>query len=168
MRYEDVQRTPRSLKVLLGIFLALSLVINAAVLVAMSRGEGKPDWVAWSWLIPAPLCLAFTYFIFASAKMSVWVDETEVRVRMRPFHIADKRIPWLSIQSAQVRSINPFGEFGGWGIRWNPFNGKTGYIWGGKNGLELTLKDGKRIVVTVADADQLRTCLDAIRRVAAL
>lgn len=166
MRYEDEQRTPRSLKIILGIFLGSFIVLYAVVVVVMSRGESKPDWIEWSWFLPAPLCLAFTYFIFASAKMRVWVDSEQVRVRMRPFHIADKRIPWTSIKSARVRSkFNAFGEFGGWGIRWNPFNGNTGYIWGGKDGLELTLNDGKRVVVTVNDGDAVRSCLDEIQRV---
>ena len=141
-------------------------MLNTVVVVAMSRGETKPDWVDWGWFIPAPLCLAIAYFIFASAKMRVWVDSEQVRIRLRPFHIADKRIPWSSIKSARVRQkFNAFGEFGGWGIRWNPFNGKTGYIWGGRDGLELTLNDDKRVVITVLNGEEVRACLDEIQRV---
>ncbi len=171
MRYEDVQKTPHGLKILLGAVLVISIVINMAVLVAIMQGndpEASSD-LGWlqpgAWLIIAPLIIMFTFFIFTSAKMWVWVDDDEIRVRMRPFHIADKHIRWSDVKSFEVRDVSPFGEFGGWGIRWNPFNGKTGYIWGGKDGVELTLNDGKRVVITVADGDELRNSLAAIQRV---
>lgn len=166
MRYEDVQHTPRSLNILLVIVLAVSVTIHAAVLFAVSQGSGElgtaeNGWFGhWGWLIPAPLLIAFMYIIFRMAKMYVWVDDTEVRVRMRPFHIADRRFAWTDVKSFEVRHVSPFGEFGGWGIRWNPFNGKTGYIWGGKDGLELNLMNGKRVVITVEDGDRLRSTLD--------
>ncbi|MDZ4745071.1 MAG: hypothetical protein SGJ05_03600 [bacterium] len=166
MCYEDVQHTPKSLKTLLAVFLGISVVVNAIILFAMASDGGKPDWVVMAGgLLLAPFCLAFTYFIFATSKMRVIIDATEVRVRFRPFHIADRQISWSDVQKCDIRPVNGFGEFGGWGIRWNPFNGKMGYIWGGTDGFELTLNNGKRIVITVTDKDALRRCLDEIQTV---
>lgn len=168
MRYEDVQHIPRGLKILFFVIFLVATAVNVIVLFAVfsdpaHRPTSEDGWFThWGWILPPPLLIAIVFALFMTSTMYVWVDDNEVRIRMRPFHIKDRRIAWSDVQSFTIRKANAFGEFGGWGIRWNPFNGKMGYIWGGTDALELTLTNGKRIVITVADGAKLRASLEGI------
>jgi hypothetical protein len=57
--------------------------------------------------------------------------------------------------------VNPFGEFGGWGIRWN-FGKVTGYVWRGKTGIDLRMRDGRKVVVTIEDIAAAANAIQAI------
>lgn len=92
-------------------------------------------------------------------RLQVTIADEGIRIKMPPFHLGGGRlIVWSDIQSITLRKVSPFGEFGGWGIRWNLGN-RMGYVWNGKQGMELALKNGKRVVVTLTDMQGARQAL---------
>ncbi len=93
-------------------------------------------------------------------RLKIWIDEKGIRLRMPPFHLFSERtIRWNEVESVTIRKVSPFGEFGGWGIRWN-LGKKMGYVWNGKQGIEVWLTNGKSVVVTVMDLQGARQALE--------
>lgn len=75
---------------------------------------------------------------------------TEVRsdgifIRYFPLHLRGKLIRFDEISSFYARQYRPIREYGGWGIRVG--RGGTAYNVSGNQGLQLELKDGKRILI---------------------
>jgi hypothetical protein len=70
------------------------------------------------------------------------------------------RIPLRHIARAYARQYQPLKEYGGWGIR----NGREGraFTLGGKEGVQLVLRSGTRVLVGSRQAEELAS---AIRRI---
>lgn len=66
------------------------------------------------------------------------------------FGIPRFRIPLAEIESVRMARVDAFSQFGGWGLRWAP--GRTGIILRSGDAVEVTRRNGRALVVTVADA----------------
>lgn len=99
-------------------------------------------------------------FIFFLALETI-VDDTGVSYRMRPIHRKWKKHAWQDIAEYEVRQYRPLREYGGFGIRIG-LNGKA-YNVKGKMGLQLVLKDGKRILIGTQKAEELKEVLARLR-----
>lgn len=109
-----------------------------------------PDWVlAFMALIP----LFFLYLMFA-IKFSFQIDEDGVKYRYFPFHIKERIIPWDDIDNIYVRNYRPIAEYGGWGLRTLNRN-NISYSISGKNGLQLELKNKKKILLGTQNPEEL-------------
>ncbi|GAA1470597.1 DUF1648 domain-containing protein [Microbacterium thalassium] len=71
-------------------------------------------------------------------------------------------VPLRDVSSAAVVTVNPMGEFGGWGLRSTP--GRFGVILRGGEALEVTRRSGRRFAVTVDDAATAAALLQALVR----
>ena len=114
-------------------------------------------------ILPSALTSIVTVAIMSAlwqTNLKIWIDDKGLRLRMPPFHLFSERtIRWSEIESVTIRKVNPFGEFGGWGIRWN-LGKKMGYVWNGKQGIEVKLTSGKSVVVTIIDLQGARQALE--------
>ncbi|SDS70540.1 hypothetical protein [Microterricola viridarii] len=61
------------------------------------------------------------------------------------------RIPLSEVADVRLIAVNPVGDFGGWGWRWN--GGRTGIILQAGPAIEVTRSNGKVLVVPVDDAE---------------
>ena len=84
-------------------------------------------------------------FIF---KLSTRIDEKGIHYQFFPFHFSMKTLLWSEITKAEVRTYDPIGEYGGWGLRYS-FNKKKGNAVNvsGNIGIQLTLKNGKKLLI---------------------
>jgi hypothetical protein len=80
------------------------------------------------------------------------VDGAGVRVGFAPF--PRRRIPWQQIRAAQLLTYQPLRDFGGWGLR-SGWGRRRAYSISGNRGVELTLRDGHRVVIGSARPDPL-------------
>jgi len=90
---------------------------------------------------------------------------TEVRsevVRLRFFPFRSRTIPIGDIRECQARTYRPIGEYCGWGIRWTPGHG-CAYTIKGNRGVQLTLADGKRLLIGSDRPEQLAEAINARR-----
>ncbi|MCB9139550.1 MAG: hypothetical protein H6642_14505 [Caldilineaceae bacterium] len=101
----------------------------------------SPDWMVWLfWLIFGILFpLAFYYM-----RLEVIVDPAAVRINFRP--ILTRVIPLSDIVAAEPRTYDPLREYGGWGIR-GVMGKKKAYTTTGREGVELTLRSGERLMI---------------------
>ncbi len=120
---------------------------------------------------PAPIALipgiTITYLLvlalFAFMELRTTIDANGVSFQFLPFHLKPKVKSWDEIQSAYVRKYSPLGEFGGWGIRIT-FGKGTAYNVSGNMGLQLVLKNGKKLLVGTRHPDEIREVLKHLNK----
>ncbi|MGN6426556.1 MAG: DUF1648 domain-containing protein [Leifsonia sp.] len=71
------------------------------------------------------------------------------------------RVPLQQIASARATTVEPMGDFGGWGIR-SGLDGRFGVVLRRGPALEVERTNGRRFVVTVAGADTAAALLQAL------
>ena len=67
------------------------------------------------------------------------------------------RVPADDIARVESRQINPFAEFGGWGMRWAP--GQTGLVLRTGEGIVVTRNDGRIFAITLDDSERAAATL---------
>lgn len=126
----------------------------------------------WFWLIIL-LVVAFAFYYEESTlervvaliiplflfilNLETEISQEGIRVRFFPFHLKKKFFAWDEIAKAEVREYSPLLEYGGWGIR----RGKSGRAYNvkGNIGLQLVLKNGKKVLIGTQKAEELKQIL---------
>lgn len=103
-----------------------------------------------SGLVPLAVLILFRFL-----KLTTIIDASGIRVQFYPF--VNKFFSWEEVDQIYVRKYNALLEYGGWGVRFGR-NG-TAYNVAGNQGLQLVLKNGKRLLIGTQDADHLRRVL---------
>ncbi|MFZ2898488.1 MAG: hypothetical protein WA004_07700 [Saprospiraceae bacterium] len=83
-------------------------------------------------------------------------------VRIFFFPMTRRFISWDEVEQASVVEYNPLMDYGGWGVRW----GKQGraYNVSGATGIELLLKDGKKVMIGTRRGAELPLILHKARQ----
>ena len=107
-----------------------------------------PDWMmVLLWLlIGIGMPLFFLYL-----RLIVTVTDEAINICFRP--LTRRTIAIADITHFEARSYAPLREYGGWGIR--GWGGKRAYNVSGKRGVELTLADGRKVMIGSLRADEL-------------
>lgn len=113
-----------------------------------------PDWlVILMWLLIG-IGLPIFWLRF---RLILAVYDDHIVVRFPP--IFTRRIPIADIYQVEVRDYRPVREYGGWGLRGGFGHGKA-YNMNGNHGVQLSMKDGERILLGTQRPDDLA---DAIK-----
>jgi hypothetical protein len=125
--FEEVQRAPRSVKILGLVVLGIPFVIMSSIALYVSFSTDQP--FNWKTALTYPGLLTFItlHVVMVTSRLRLRIDQHGVAIRFRPFHIQDKVILPSEIVPWRVRPLNAFWEFGGWGIRWG-WKKKWGYV----------------------------------------
>lgn len=102
-----------------------------------------------------------TFFIF-SIRLDTVVDRDGIRYCFFPFHFSSKVIKWDDVSKAYIRMYNPILEYGGWGIRWGTYGKGNAYNVAGNMGLQLELKNGKKLLFGTQKADDLDRVIEQL------
>jgi hypothetical protein len=120
--------------------------------------DPAPDLAVWLlWLVVGVGVPA----LFLFHRMITTVTADTVTIRWRP--ITTRRIPIAEIEAATVREYRPLREYGGWGVRGLARSRKMAYNVSGNRGVELTLVDGRRVMIGSQQPERLA---DAMRSAA--
>ncbi len=113
--------------------------------------------------------LAFTWvlvgmgvpLLFLTMELVVEVRRDGLYVRFAPFHRRPRVFLWQDIAEFRARRYRPIREFGGWGIRW----GRSGRAYNvrGDRGLQLVLRDGRRLLIGSQRAEELEEAMRLAR-----
>ncbi|MCE5252662.1 MAG: DUF6141 family protein [Actinomycetia bacterium] len=117
--------------------------------------EPLPDWLAWTLTII--FGLGFPAFA-ALVRLITEVTPGELSIRLYPFRAT--RIPLVEVGHAECREYSPMREYGGWGIRVGRLSGRA-YNASGNQGVQLIMRDGRRILVGSQRPEQLLAALRA-------
>jgi hypothetical protein len=125
---------------LVWICLAFAVVAFMVIRVVTSAIDAIPvtasDWTG--------LCIStILALLLAVLRLDILIDHEGIKYRWHPFFQKYTVIPWAKIETTTIRSFSALAEFGGWGLRYN-FH-ETAYIMSGNDGIELKLKNKKRL-----------------------
>ena len=91
--------------------------------------------------------------------LEIKVFQDGIYFRYIPFIRKFRRINFAAIQSFVIRKYKPIREFGGWGIRFGFKEKSIMYNVSGNMGIELVLKDGKKIILGTQRPEELQAAL---------
>jgi hypothetical protein len=135
----------------LGAWLALLKELSGSKKSGQKQGRKALVFIRW---ILSGLALPLFFFM---GKLTVEVQPDGIYYRFFPFHFNWHCIPFSDLEAAEARTYRPLLEYGGWGIRYS-LKGKA-YNASGKRGVQLRLKNGKRILFGSQDADALAAAI---------
>lgn len=115
--------------------------------IPVGNNPGSNLLVFLMWLI---FGIGFPAF-FLWLHMTVEVSLDGVAIRLRPF--ANRTIQINEITRVEPKVYQPIREFGGWGVR--GLGGRVAYNVSGDSGVELTLADGRQVVIGTRRAAEL-------------
>ena len=118
------------------------------------RPSGPADLLVMG--LVALLCLGITA-LFVSLKLITRVTNQGISVQFKPLHQKPVIFHFSDIREYSVRTYRPILEYGGWGIKRG--SGGLAYNVSGNQGLQLVLKDGKRILIGTQKPEQLKNTL---------
>ena len=153
--FEETQRFTQPWLWLLLIGVAVAVWLG----VYQSAGPGQPggqDSGAGYRLAPILTVVAVPVF-FAVMHLRTEVRLDGLYVRFFPLHLRFRSWRYDEIESAEPRTYAPIREFGGWGIR----RGRKGWAYNvrGKQGVQLTMTTGKRILIGTQQPDRLSAAI---------
>lgn len=108
----------------------------------------------WVMFLIGLISFGILYLIY-SIKFSFQIDEEGIKYRFSPFHLTERIIQWDDITALYVRKYKPIAEYGGWGIRTLSFKKNTAYNISGNYGLQIELKNGKKILFGTQNPEEL-------------
>lgn len=114
-----------------------------------------PNWLVW---LMGPVFGLGLPALFHTMTLVVEVRPDRVDIRYRPF--VNRSIAMTDIDHLVARAYKPIQEYGGWGIRgWS--GQRMAYNVSGNQGVELTLRDGRSVMIGSQQADALALAITA-------
>jgi hypothetical protein len=110
------------------------------------------------------ILIILVIILFSVLKLETKIDENGVHYKFYPLHNSFKSISWKSISKCYVRKYNPISEYGGWGLK-TGFRKQTGraYTTKGSIGLQIKLKDGRKILIGTQNEEELKRVLETYK-----
>ena len=119
--------------------------------VPVGNNPGSDLLVVLIWII---FGIGFPAF-FLWLHMVVEIVPEAVIVRYWPF--INRRIAINQIMRVEARIYRPLADFGGWGIR--GWNGRVAYNGDGETSVEITLRDGRLVLIGTQKAAELASAI---------
>ncbi|MCX6257078.1 MAG: hypothetical protein NTW49_04140 [Bacteroidia bacterium] len=161
--YEEQQFRQKWLIILIaGLFLIFLYSIIQQVIIGIPFGNNPAPPLVLFLMGLIPLFMIF--FIFFVLKLKTNITPEEIEIQFVPFQRNPKKYNWQDIEEAYVREYKPILEYGGWGLRTGFFSKSIAYNVSGKTGLQLVLKNGRKVLIGTQKADELRYSLEKIRK----
>ena len=106
---------------------------------------------------------ALLTLMFLSMALKTTITEKGVTMQYQPL-IRKTTFLWSNIKHAWVREYKPIREFGGWGFRGNLLGkGRAYNVWGNK-GLQLELKNGRRVLIGTQKPEEMAAFLKLLKQ----
>lgn len=113
----------------------------------------------WFALILIPLLT----MLFLTFRLDTLVKANGVYFRFFPIHRKYRYYSWEQIAKIFLRQYSPLIEYGGWGIRYGIFGKGMAYNIKGSNGLQLFLKNKKKLLIGTQRPEELRAVLKQLK-----
>lgn len=113
----------------------------------------EPDWIVWiTWLI---FGIAFPIF-FYKLKLTITLYPEYIDINYNP--LTKRQIAYDQIAQAKATEYSPIKEYAGWGVKgWS--SQKMAYNVKGNQGVELTLQDGRIVMLGSQKATALELAI---------
>ncbi|OYW91404.1 MAG: hypothetical protein B7Z18_09690 [Alishewanella sp. 32-51-5] len=109
-------------------------------------------------LLMLSLLLLTLVVVLHFSSLQLRLEQDGLAVRFTPFFWRWRQHQWHEIQSCDVVTYRPLGDYGGWGIRGSKHN--RCYNVAGNQGLRIRLKNGASLLIGTQQAQPLQSWLD--------
>jgi hypothetical protein len=116
-----------------------------------------PDMFLLAMVVMVTLINLAVFLLFASMRLTVRTLPSGLHIRFFPVRTLE--IPYREIQRVEAREYNPLREFGGWGMKYSWDLKTKAFTISGKQGVELHLKDGHKVMIGSQRAEELTGAL---------
>lgn len=146
----------------LVVLMAISLLVPI-VLIIQEYSKENTNMTTNQFVLTLLAILASALLIFIF-KLTTRIDEKGIHYQFFPFHWELKLISWNEISKAYVRTYNPIGDYGGWGLKgkWFGTKGKAINI-SGDIGIQLELKSGKKLLIGTQKLNEAKNVLETYK-----
>ena len=107
------------------------------------------------------LLLSIAHLFFF--KLITRIDEKGIHYQFFPFHLKTRQITWQEITKVYVKTYDPIGDYGGWGLKggflWNKSKG-TAINVSGDIGIQLELANGKKLLIGTKKEQEAKNVLE--------
>jgi len=133
-----------------------AIILNPDQTVNFRTGNG------FSVLIAPAICMGII-ILFAKLKLITIVNSLGISVQFKPFHRQQLFFDFSDIKEYATRTYRPIIEYGGWGIKRGI--GGLAYNVSGKQGLQLVLTDGRKILIGTQKPEQLVNAMNSAGKI---
>lgn len=150
------------------LWLIIILIFSSLVPIGMMINEYQNDKNSFSleMVLLISLVILLPLGIIFLFKLTTRIDEQGIHYQFFPFHLYLKKIGWNEISNAYVRTYDPIGEYGGWGIKggffWNKAKG-TAVTVSGDLGIQLELKNGKKLLIGTKKESEAKSVIETYK-----
>jgi hypothetical protein len=120
-----------------------------------------PDWMLGVVLF---LLLLVPVFVLMM-KLETRLDAHGISFRFFPLHRKWQKYSWAEVERAWVRKYRPIAEYGGWGVRGLPGANSRAYSMSGDYGIQVVLKNGKRLLVGTQNVLEAQQALERLSEI---
>jgi len=107
------------------------------------------------------LIILLVSILFLFLKLKTRIDEIGIHYMFYPIHFTYKTINWNNISKCTIRNYDAISEYGGWGFKFSFFKKKgKSFTTKGNIGLQLELKNGKKILIGTQKKEELQRVLN--------
>lgn len=112
-------------------------------------------------LILGDIFMLLIILFFRFLTLTTHADKEGIKVQFKPFHRNQQIFTWQDIEHAELITYKPLLHYGGWGIRYGLY-GKA-YNVAGDQGVMLTLKKGKKVLIGTQKPAEFEAYLEDIK-----
>jgi hypothetical protein len=160
--FREEQKFPAWLRWMVYLSMGIAVCVTIFALKEEYAGQNPPGTqeliLAIVGGIAVPVLLSALFFLL---KLETEIRPDGLYVRFVPFHIHFKRFIRDDLSEYYARRYKPIREYGGWGIRCSFRNGKA-YNTSGDRGVQLVLRNGRRLLVGSQKPDELEQAIRSI------
>lgn len=146
------------------LWLIIILIFSSLVPIGMLINEYQNDKNSFSleMVLLISLVILLPLGIIFLFKLSTRIDEQGIHYQFFPFHFSLKKIGWNEISKSYVRTYDPVGEYGGWGLKSGILFSKKGKAINvsGDIGIQLELKNGKKLLIGTQKESEAKSVLE--------
>lgn len=163
--YTERQKFSPLLLWFINLSMVLAIVISILALMKDFSGRNPPAAreiliaVLAGIIVPIGISILFTLL-----KMETQVRSDGLYIRFFPFHIHFRKFSPDDIDECHARQYRPILEYGGWGIRCGLSGNGRAYNVSGNKGVQLVLKNGRRLLVGSQRALELEKAILSIKK----
>ncbi|TKC59075.1 hypothetical protein FBD94_16165 [Pedobacter hiemivivus] len=107
--------------------------------------------------------IILTNVLLFYARLSTQIKKDGIYLKFFPFQWSYKYYNWDMIDKCYVRTYNPLGEYGGWGVRYSMSGQGMAYNVSGNKGLQLELNNHKKVLIGTNKSTELEEVLTKLK-----
>ncbi|MCP1715438.1 hypothetical protein J2T58_001303 [Methanocalculus alkaliphilus] len=101
--------------------------------------------------------------LFLTLRLETHVSSAGIRYRMPPVVRKERTITWSDLEKADLTTVRPIRDCGGWGIRFCRGQG-IAYLVSGADVLRCTLRSGQKVLLGTKRGGEMMAAVEAHQR----